>query len=465
MINRAQNQFLLCIMMASFVHAYDATVYWNYVKQTIRGFGACASYNIPQSMAEPDRSNSVAALFDTVTGAGLSMVRLEIRSEFEPSPGSWNWAGTPGEIRQRWLVDEAKKKGVAFFWSAPWSPPAWMKSSNSTKGNAYLLASHYQDFADYLSAYVREYKSRFGITISGISVQNEPHFASPWDGCPYSGTQLRDIIKNNIGPTFKRDGVTAMIIAPESNWHQREWADPIFSDTAASRYTSVAAFHEYETGLTTPYPLAQNQGKELWQSEVCNMGGDNPGIGDAIGWAKLIHGHLTQAQVNAWHYWWLYCSPTSGQGLINTANSSYTTTKRLWAMGNWSKFVRPGWKMIRATYLSPDGIIAISAFKHEASGKFAIVAMNSGTSGTKDVNIIFNGFSSSLVTPWLTDGTNNLKAQTPITVSGGKFSVTLQGWSIATYVGTTSAVSIHSFSGEAPHSSKASIASQVSHIV
>ena len=54
----------------------------------------------------------------------------------------------------------------------------------------------------------------------------------------------------------------------------------------------------------------------------------------AMDWVKIIHGRLIQPQVNAWHYWWFITTKSTGEGLLNAANEPYTTTKRLWTLGN-----------------------------------------------------------------------------------------------------------------------------------
>ena len=54
----------------------------------------------------------------------------------------------------------------------------------------------------------------------------------------------------------------------------------------------------------------------------------------AMDWVKIIHGRLIQPQVNAWHYWWFITTKSTGEGLLNAANETYTTTKRLWTLGN-----------------------------------------------------------------------------------------------------------------------------------
>ena len=67
-------------------------------------------------------------------------------------------------------------------------------------------------------------------------------------------------------------------------------------------------------------------------------------------WAWRIHLFLTAAQANAWHYWWLISSSgnTDNEGL--TDNHRGNPAKRMYALGQWSRFVRPGYYRIDATH-------------------------------------------------------------------------------------------------------------------
>ena len=132
-----------------------------------------------------------------------------------------------------------------------------------------------------------------------------------------------------------------------------------------------------------------------------------------------IHNCLTVAEVNAWHFWRLMDtgSETDNEGLISNSGA---VSKRLYTLGNYSKFVRPGYYMLGATN-NPDSGIYLTAFKDPATGNFAIVVINSGASAY-NLAVTFNGFTASTVTPWETSASLNLAQGTAITCSAGGFS-------------------------------------------
>lgn len=114
--------------------------------------------------------------------------------------------------------------------------------------------------------------------------------------------------------------------------------------------------------------------------------------------------------------------------------------KRLWAVGNYARFVRPGWERIGAT----AGDTSVTAFRQAATGKFAIVAINAGTK-SKDVELNLNGLSVSSVTPYTTSSTQDLATGPAIATTNGRLTVSLAPSTISTFTGkakTTSPLAV-----------------------
>ena len=75
-------------------------------------------------------------------------------------------------------------------------------------------------------------------------------------------------------------------------------------------------------------------------------------------------------------------------------------TKRMFAIGNYSRFVRPNFYRVEATSSQPSALT--SAYKATNSTAFAIVVVN--TNAATDVIQTFNltNFTAASVTPWIT---------------------------------------------------------------
>jgi glucuronoarabinoxylan endo-1,4-beta-xylanase len=141
---------------------------------------------------------------------------------------------------------------------------------------------------------------------------------------------------------------------------------------------------------------------------------------------------MTVASANAWHYWWLINEGGSGdnEGLICTNG---TVRKAIYAIGNYSKFVRPGYYRIDATP-TPQGDVSVSAYGNASTGAFVIVVINKNGSNVLQ-NFSLNGLNADSVKPWVTSASLNLVEQSDVAISGGGFSYLLPAGSVTTFVG------------------------------
>jgi glucuronoarabinoxylan endo-1,4-beta-xylanase len=153
------------------------------------------------------------------------------------------------------------------------------------------------------------------------------------------------------------------------------------------------------------------------------------GMGSALKLAETIHNDLTKANLNAWHYWWLYAGGCSGLFDTNTK----VWTKRFWIMGNFSRFARPGYVRVSTSGTAPSGVL-VSAFKNPADGTVAVVAINKNSSATPFSRFI-PGIVPCTITPWVTSEADSIVAKNPITVASGRLTTSLAAKSVTTLVG------------------------------
>jgi glucuronoarabinoxylan endo-1,4-beta-xylanase len=147
--------------------------------------------------------------------------------------------------------------------------------------------------------------------------------------------------------------------------------------------------------------------------------------------AKQMHSDLTVANLNAWHLWWVYNASGNGGCLYDTSTNAWT--KRLWVLGNYARFVRPGYMRVSTSGTVPSGVL-VTAYQNPADGTLAVVAINSNTSATP-LSMYISGVVPCSITPWVTSATDNLASKSPITVSNARFSATLDAQSVTTFVG------------------------------
>lgn len=457
----------------------EVTIDGRTTRQQIDGFGAAFAWQAPylKDFPEPGRTAILDTLFSQQTGAGFSIVRSMVNCssdrtypEFmsiQPSEGVWEFDHDTGQI---WLMQQAQQRGATRFFSSVWSPPGWMKTNGScinvtlpgiqmprrppipirsliapnaepvdSKGR--LEASKRQAYADYLSRYVREYKARFGIEMYAISIANEPELSIWYDSALWSDEDFQVFIRDYLVPTFARDGVHARIIIPETgSWGDvAAYSDLATEDRDAAAGVQIIAGHHY-AGTVAPLAKQLVAGRRVWQTEVSNIGTDEDTISDTLRWARDIHDFMTVAESNAWLWWWGGVSYESGvnyaggEGLVyfKAADQSYRVAKRLYGIGNYSRFVRPGYLRLAAD-AHPAQDVYVSAYKDPATQRFVAVAINSGTVA-QTVQFTVDHLPLRAVAPYVTSAESNLAPQPVLPVANGVFTATLAPQSVTSFV-------------------------------
>ncbi len=407
--------------------------------QFIRGFGASSAwhtnaYTTAQANIFWDGTNLNG---NNPVGIGLSMLRCRI------PPDTSN-----GEVA---VMQQAKGMGCTQIWATEWSAPASMKDNNNLNNGGALLAGSYAAYATKLVNYANMVRTSYGITLICISPQNEPDQNVTYESGIWTGQLFHDFVKNNLGPTFAGNPTKLMITEASKNSLLTSGAggdgdaNTTLNDASAATFVSFIGTHLYGSG---PLAYANTQlnapagGREYWETEMMEYNGgaaSDDSMTDGMYTAGLIHRSLADSNMNAYHFWWLVCeNSNSNQGLIDFDGA--TVPKRTWTMGNFSRFVRPGFYRAGATEVPSSGV-SISSYKNSNSTPttIVIVALNNNGSA-QSVTFNFSGGTVSQETPWVTDSSNNLTRQTTQTVTGNSFAYSLNPTSVTTFVCVIGAV-------------------------
>lgn len=364
--------------------------------QRIDGFGASlleaglVTLDTLPSRAEQDAV--LRALFDRRDGAGFSVVKTPIgATDFQSASQDWyTYDDTPGDVALRHFsiardlgphgvvtyVKRARAAGGRFVIQAPMDyPPDWMLTD--AQNDQSVDPKYYQALADYFVRYVKEYE-RQGVHIDYLSPFNEPGGYTKM-----TMTDIRDFIRDYLGPTFERQKLTTHIQLGEMGRRidaANEYPAAL-DDPAARRYVATLPYHGYDwisyeelAGLHERY-----QDIPLWMTEVCCLNSQQQAaeIGSGDGYANAIFSDL-EAGASAWIYWnaildqrggpWLV-SPVHGDPAQNAQESvvvvdrdkhTVTYTGLYYYLAHFSRYVRPGATRIETAASAPDGLRAIS---------------------------------------------------------------------------------------------------------
>lgn len=350
--------------------------------QRIEGFGASGAWWAQNlgTWSSPSRNRVAQLLFSRSQGIGLSQYRYNIgggidesitdpwrtAETFETGPGQYDW---DRDAAARWFLQAAKEHGVEDFVAFVNSPPRRLTANGHTYGDpgtSNLPTENYAEFTQYLLDVVRRFRDEEGIAFRFVSPINEPQWG--WDapgqeGCHYEPEEVRELVRIVLDG-FGTSDLDTLVSAPESGeykalYSEQDYVGLLLGDEEIASGLGELATHSYwstdEQRVQAAERMRQHPDHHLTMTEWCEMvGGRDAGMDSALVLARTIHSDLTIAGAVAWQLWIAVSRYDYHDGLIYTDyvepgdEESILETQKLWAMGNYSRFVRPGAERITA---------------------------------------------------------------------------------------------------------------------
>ncbi|WP_245447009.1 glycoside hydrolase family 30 protein [Mucilaginibacter celer] len=279
---------------------------------------------------------------------------------------------------------------------SPWSPPAWMKTNNDTRGGR-LKPNCYPVYAKYLVKYIQAMKAN-GIIIDAITIQNEPLHPGNNPSLLMVAPDEADFIKNNLGPAFKAAGIKTKIIVYDHNADRPDYPISILNDPAARKYVDGSGFHLYGGDISALTDVHNaHPDKNIYFTEQMTVEPENQSTIN-IAWPvkRLIVGATRNWSRNVLE-WNLAADPEykpytdrggcpSCQGAVTIDKNEVKKNVAYYSVAHASKFVRPG--SVRIASNSSDTLPNV-AFK-TPDGKKVLIVANTGDSA-QDFNIKYQG--------------------------------------------------------------------------
>lgn len=293
---------------------------------------------------------------------------------------------------------------------SPWSPPAWMKTNNDTRGGR-LKPDCYPVYAKYLVKYIQAMKAN-GINIDAITIQNEPLHPGNNPSLLMVAPDEADFIKNNLGPAFKAAGIKTKIIVYDHNADRPDYPISILNDPAARKYVDGSGFHLYGGDISALTDVHNaHPDKNIYFTEQMTVEPENQSTIN-IAWPvkSLIIGATRNWSRNVLE-WNLAADPEYKpytdrggcpmcQGAVTIDKNEVKKNIAYYSIAHASKFVRPGSVRIASNnmdtlpnvaFKTPDGkkvlIVANTGdsaqeFKIQYQGKVLAVKLDKGSVGT-----------------------------------------------------------------------------------
>src|ERR1043165_3474275 len=376
--------------------------------QTLLGIGGAltdAAAEVFAQLPSAKQKELLSAYFDENQGIGYKLTRTNIHS-CDFSSSSYTYVNEGDKELNSFSIEHDRKYRLPFIkqalavtggrlkiFASPWSPPAFMKDNNDILHGGKLRTEFYQSWANYYAKFIKAYQ-REGVPIWGVSIQNEPMATQTWESCIYTAEEERDFLKNNLGPTLKREGLSdKKIIAWDHNRdliYQR--ASTILSDPQAARFVWGIGYHWYEP-WSGGEPMFDNvklvhetfPGKPLIFTEGCVDAFDNKRLGEwkfGERYGRSMINDFNDGCVG-WTDWNIVLDERGGPNHVDnfcfapihadTKTGELTYLSSYYYIGHFSKFIKPGARRIAS---SPSRSQLLSTAFLNPDGKAAVVVMN-----------------------------------------------------------------------------------------
>lgn len=421
-----------------------------------------------------------------------------------PDMTTYDWTKQAG---QRWFLEKAVKTyNVPDIIGWQNSPPVYytvkglgFREYGDAKSTI-LKREHFGDFGKFLADVVSHFKEE-GINFKYISPLNEPQWE--WnatsvggvvsqEGSPWTNQEVSDVVKAIDIEFVKRNIDTKLFIteAGSMNYLLKEssgdYANQLYNfwnDRSALKIkdlpsvSSYVSSHSYWTDASATDIVEKRNALrdqieetdpelEYWQTEYSLLGNGYKAVHNGgasrtlspmecgISLARIIHNDLVEADCSGWQWWTTFEKDASSGNeerfaliryILNSQRTDgvYRPTKLLYALGNFSRFIRPGMKridVVRSDNMSAVDAIAnqmVSAYINEEKQELVIVAINASTH-SRSIRINVAGLADNMgithFTPYIT--TNNpddaLRRGEDITATEN---YTMPATSIVTFVG------------------------------
>jgi len=401
--------------------AADSTIEVDSTKrfQTVLGFGAAltdASCYLLSRM-EPSKHRQLLTEFFSSDGLQFSVGRTCIgSSDYSCSPYTFDDSATPDPTLTHFninhdrayilptLREAAEIRPDLFFFSTPWSPPAWMKTGNSLLGGS--MRKHYFDsYANYFVKFISAYRES-GVNIRAVTIQNEVD--TDQDGAMPAalwGQEYEDeFIKEFLGPALSSASLDTKIWLLDHNFNLWGRAMDLLSDPDVYRFVDGVAWHAY-----AGQPDAMTRVHDAFPSKNAYYTEGGPAITDPDylnGWAKwsASFAQILRNWAQCVVAWNLVLDENGGPNIgpfkcggvvtLDSKTQQLTRSGQYWALAHYSKTVQRGARVISSQSSLPG--IEHVAFAN-TDGSYVLVLTNQGSE--RDVQCRFDGKSLSTHLP------------------------------------------------------------------
>jgi glucosylceramidase len=392
-------------------------------RQEMLGFGAAltdASCYVLSQLHDDERAALMHELFDPSEMA-MNVCRSCIgSSDFSRSVYSFDDSDEDDPELKKFSIDhdkayilpiirEARKVNPELFlFSAPWSPPGWMKFNRSMLGGT-IRKSTLEPYSRYMLKFLDAYKAE-GVEVNAITVQNEVDTTvdGRYPSCQWSQEDEILFVRRYLGPLLRKAGYPTKIWILDHNFNLWGRAIAELSDAVANQYIDGVAWHGYAgdvSGMSQVHDAFPQknayftEGGPEWGQEQGGASNYNP-LTECAAWSEWANSVFRNwaRSITVWNLALdengtpyighrdpedKFMGPSSGVITVENATHKITRSARFWALAHYSKHVRRGAKVFQTDGVADSAAqTSKSAVSHvgfrNPDGSLVVVLANHG---------------------------------------------------------------------------------------
>ena len=263
------------------VNVFDEIKY-----QSVLGFGGAftesAAY-LYSLLSNTQKKQFMENYFSREKGIGYNFGRTHINS-CDFSLDIYSYVEEGDRELKTFNIDRDRKYIIPFIkdaiqycsdelvlFASPWSPPAFMKDNDSAVQGGSLKEEYKEVWARYYAKYIKAMAEE-GITISAITVQNEPIAKQTWESCYYSAEDEKEFIEKYLSPVLEKEGLSEIKIIIWDHNKERVYdrSKKIFASENVKNRVWGVGHHWYSGDHFDGMRLVHEQfGKVLISTENC----------------------------------------------------------------------------------------------------------------------------------------------------------------------------------------------------
>ena len=270
------------------------------------------------------------------------------------------------------------------------SAPPWLKTNGQHNGGGTLIAGEEEEFSEFLVAFLKGMKSRYGIDVTAISPTNEPDYEVSYESMNTTTPELTEILKN-LDQRLTSEGLNAIdILSPEcfrvssanTNVSTLNYINRLFSDATVQDAIDIVGTHTYaDREFTADWQGLKSASaqKPIWVTESANLRSQDHTMTDAANYIKWMVNGFNEGGMTAYmmHLFYEEVKEDGYSGLVAwTSDGQIALPKRYHTFKHFTNLVKKGYKLINSQIVR--GNFWVTAFKAPDDSKIVLQIFNEG---------------------------------------------------------------------------------------